>query len=525
MGSRPSPDSSISAVLADRAAETPDAPFVYFGDQTVTYGELETRVNRAARALRRLGLGPGDRIGIASANSPDWIVAYLASCRIGTALVTLNVAYREREFVYMLNQSGARVLICDEVAAGFEFRPFLERICSRLPNLETVLFRGSTEAADSWSRFEAAGSGDSENVDDPHEDEATVTAESPAVILYTSGTTGDPKGATLTHRSLLASAWAQTLRLEQSPDDVVLGVMPFNHVGGLTCTIGASLLSGGAVALLPQFHPDLAAEAIEQRAVTIAVGVPTMYRMLLNSDSFATCDLATIRVCVVGGSNLEPELAEEVRDRVGDVRLANLYGLSETSGACAISPAEDSFEQITSSIGTLLDGVEGRIVDDAGEALPTGEVGELQVRGAVVAAGYWDAPEATDAAFGADGWLATGDVGIMSTDGHISLMARKKEMYVRGGYNVYPAEVENVLSADPSIAMSAVIGVPDAKYGETGMAFVVPAPGSSIDEQHLLELCRRSLAEYKIPSRIEVVDSLPMTPAGKIRKVALQPGQ
>ncbi|WP_182357218.1 class I adenylate-forming enzyme family protein [Tomitella gaofuii] len=512
---------TVDAVLAARAEDTPDAPFLHFGSDTVTYAQMHARAERAAAGLRRSGIGPGDRVAIAAANAPEWLVAYFACCRLGAVLVTLNVAYREREFVYMLGQSGARLLLCDERSGEFEFRPFLDALRPRITSVERIAYFGAPAAEDSWENLVAAGA-------DTIAGSAAAPAPasspgSPAVILYTSGTTGDPKGATLTHRSLLASAAAQAERFGQKPDDVALGVMPFNHVGGLTCTIGASLVSGGAVALLPRFHPDLVAQVVPARRVTMFVGVPTMYRMMLGSEQFAACDVSSVRLCVVGGSNLEPELAGQVRDRFGGPRLANLYGLSETSGACIISPAGDTFEQVATSIGTALTGFEARIAADDGAPLPTGEAGELQVRGACVAAGYWEAPDATAGAFGGDGWLSTGDIGTLSDDGHVTLLARKKEMYVRGGYNVYPAEVENLLATDPSVAMCAVIGVPDSTFGETGHAFVVPAPDAAVDTAALLRLCAASLAEYKVPARIEVVDALPMTPAGKIRKVLLTP--
>ena len=356
---------TVDEILGWRASESPDAPFLYFGDETITYGHMQLRATLLASAMSRQGIEPGDRIAIASANSPDWVVTYFACCQLGAVLVTLNVAYREREFVYMLEQSGARWLICDESAGGFEFRPFLEQLGPRLPTVETVVFHGDPEATDSWHQLasgpdngpDSSGSGGREVVANP---------DSPAVILYTSGTTGDPKGATLTHHSLVASAMAQAERLEQAATDVTLCVMPFNHVGGLSCTIGATLVTGGAVALLPQFHPDLVAKVVPTREVTVFVGVPTMYQMLLSSETFAASDVASVRVCVIGGSNLEPELATRVRDRFNAPRMANLYGLSETSGACVISPASDSFDQVSTTIGTMLTGFHGRIIDDKG---------------------------------------------------------------------------------------------------------------------------------------------------------------
>lgn len=508
---------TVGAVLAARARQSPDAPLIFFGDDVITYGGMQRGAVQGSQGLRNLGVGKGDRVAIAGLNRPDWLVAYFAAARIGAILVTLNVVYREREFTYMLNQSGARVLICEQEAGGFDFRPFLEELAPRIPSVETFVYLGA-DGEDSWHRLAATPAPeDVSGVVD-------VAPDDPAVILYTSGTTGEPKGAVLTHHSLLASAAAQAVRFEQTASDVILGVMPFNHVGGITCTVGSALVSGCAVALLPQFHPDLVAEAVPRRRVTMFVGVPTMYRMLLGSQRFAQCDVSSVRLCVVGGSNLEPVLSEQVAERFGAPRMANLYGLSETSGACVISPEGDSLQMVSTTIGTMLTGFDGRIVADDGAVLGPDAVGELQVRGGCVAAGFWGKPGETAAAFGPDGWLATGDIGSISGDGHVRIVARKKEMYVRGGYNVYPAEVENVIVSDPSVGMCAVIGVPDVKYGESGRAFVVPAADAVAEPEALLAMCRRALAEYKVPDVIEVVDSLPMTPAGKIRKVALRRG-
>lgn len=353
--------------------------------------------------------------------------------------------------------------------------------------------------------------------------ESVVHPQDPAALIYTSGTTGTPKGAVMTHSSAIASAAGQVLTFAQTEDDVLLGTMPWNHVGGITATLGTCLLTGGSVALLPRFHPDLVAAAIAETGVTMVVGVPTMYKMMLVSDAFKDLDVSSVRLCVAGGSNVEPALAQQISARFPGVRLANLYGLSETSGPSIISPASDSLDTVSATIGVALADVETRIVDDNHAAVASGMTGELQIRGGCVAAGYWDVPDATEASFGSDGWLSTGDICSRSDDGHVTLLGRKKEMYVRGGYNVYPAGIENVLAMHPTVAMCAVIGIPEPVFGETGCVFVVPAPGVTVDPDALLELCRANLAEYKVPDRVEIVESLPMTAAGKIRKVELSP--
>lgn len=507
--------STVPAVLRQRVEESPDAVLVYFEGESLTYPHADTQSDHVAAGLLARGIGRGDRVAIAATNSPKWLLLYLATAKIGAVLVTLNVAYREREFTYMLGHSGARMLVCDTESAGFDFVPFIQALRPEIPTVEQIVFLGEEETE--WKSLLAA---DTAN-DHVLNAEQQVQPSDPAIILYTSGTTGLPKGATLTHASLLASAAGQVERFDQSSSDVILGVLPFNHVGGVTCTITSSLVAGGGFSLLPRFHPDLVRRAMRETPISMFVGVPTMYKMILASGSPTRAD--EVRLCVVGGANLEPSLAKQVQTTFPNARLANLYGLSETSGACAISPASDSLEMVGRSIGIMLGNFEGRIVNDDREPLAVGEVGEFEVRGDCVAAGYWEMPDETSATFHDDGWLSTGDVASMTEDGHVMLVARKKEMYVRGGFNVYPAEVENVLASHPTVEMSAVIGMPDDTFGETGLAFVVPASDKSVDPSELLELCERTLAAYKVPSRIEVVESLPMTPAGKIRKVALKP--
>jgi fatty-acyl-CoA synthase len=359
-------------------------------------------------------------------------------------------------------------------------------------------------------------------VDGAGPDTEPVAPDDPAVILYTSGTTGEPKGATLTHAGIIASARAQADHLGQTCGDVAIGHMPLNHVGGLTCTVIASMVVRGSVALLPRYSPMQALDSIGRHGITTFIGVPTMYTKMMELPEFAHVDVSSVRTCVIGGSNVEPTMGRRIIDTFGGARLANLYGLSETSGGCIISAADDDLDTLVETLGVPIGDVEIRIADDANHALPADTDGELQVRGSCVSPGYWNVE--APSTFLADGWLATGDMALRRPDGRVRLRGRKKEMYIRGGYNVYPAEVENVIASAPSIAMCAVIGVPDEVNGEVGHAYVVPAPGATADPEALLDLCRAGLARYKVPARIIVVDSLPLTPSGKIRKVALRDG-
>ncbi|WP_222432070.1 class I adenylate-forming enzyme family protein [Leekyejoonella antrihumi] len=507
---------TLTALLRTRA-QGPERPFLLTADGPVTYADLDAMSDRFATALHHLGLRKGDRIGVAAPNGIPWLVTWFAASKIGCILVTLNVVYREQEFRHMLRQSGARAVVCVNEFGGFEFEPFLDRLLPQTPSVEHAIFIGRP-GTEGRLRFEEL----LQTPADPAVLRQTAEPDDASVILYTSGTTGEPKGAVLTHASILASARGQVDRLAQAADDVTIGHMPLTHVGGMTCTIASTLEAGGRVSLVPSFNPKQSLELIARDRITIMVGVPTMFGMILSLLEANQVDTSSVRVCVIGGSNVEPTMAQHLKRAFPGARLANLYGLSECSGASVISRAEDGLQTITDTIGAPLAGVEARIVDGSGQPLPPDTIGELQIRGDAVAQGYWDLPETTARTFSTEGWLSTGDVAVLTEDGHVSLRGRLKEMYVRGGYNVYPAEIENLLAVHPSVAMSAIVGVPDAKWGETGHAFVVAREGAVVDVEALRELCETQLAEYKVPDGFTVVDSLPLTPAGKIRKVELR---
>ena len=507
--------STLSALLHERRLERPDTPFVLILGAPVTFAELEDEVDRVATALLDLGIGRGDRVAIAAPNGTEWLATWFATAKIGAILVTLNVVYRERELVHMLGQSGARVLVSSPTHADCNFVALYAelRAAGKLPALEHCVFLGEA----SWEKLAATPA-------DPARlaaAAAQVTSADPAVILYTSGTTGLPKGAVLTHASLLASARAQAEHCAVGPSDVMIGQLPFNHVGGMTCTILTMLVGRGRVALSGPFAPATALETIARDGVTIITGVPTIYAKLLTAPAMKELDVARVRLCIIGGSNVEPALAAQVHAAFPRAAFVNLYGLSECSGAAIISPLDDSLESISTTIGVMIGGNEGKIVDDAGRPLPDGEPGELWFRSASLADGYWEMPEASNGVFREGGWLATGDMAERRPDGRYALRGRKKEMYIRGGYNVYPAEVENVIATHPAVATVAIVGGPDETLGEIGVAFVVCKPGERLDLAELRDFVGAQVARYKIPDRLILVEEMPLTPVGKIKKAAL----
>lgn len=485
--------------------------------RSVSFTELEERSRQIAAGLLARGVRHGDRVAVAAPNQVEWLELFYGVTRIGAVLVTLNVRYREAELRYMLNQSGARLVVTSAHADGFDFVGFYAGIRSEIPDVDEVIFLGDGGGEHSYTSL--TGEPDTGELT---RHEAEVAADDPALILYTSGTTGRPKGAVLTHRGMIASASGQVERLSTTPDDVYLCVMPFNHVGGITCSVTAALITGSTLVLPSAFSPAGALADMEKHGVTLFAGVPTMWSLMLSHPTLETTDTSTVRLAIIGGSNVEPTMAADMLTAFPDARLFNLYGLSESSGASVMSAPDDSVEQVSSSIGTALAGVQAKVVSLAGHEVPPGEEGELQLRGESVAKGYWNRPEETSQTMLDAGWLRTGDMVTMDSDGHIRIRGRLKEMFVQGGYNVYPIEVENVLTAHPAVAIAAGIGVPDAILGEVGCYYVVLHPDHEVTEDELRDHCRGQVADYKVPTQVIVVDDLPTTPSGKIAKASLR---
>ncbi|WP_106850309.1 class I adenylate-forming enzyme family protein [Blastococcus sp. Marseille-P5729] len=503
-------------LLTQRAREAGDKVFLRAdslrGEMTaVTYAEMDQRSRQIAAGLQALGVQKGDRIAIAAPNTVEWLELFFGAVRAGMVVVTLNVRYRESELEYMIGQSQAKVVVSSARLGDFDYEQLYHGLAQQLPSVEHYLFIGTSTGG---RRFEDLY-GDAADVADPG-----VQPDDPAVILYTSGTTGRPKGAILTHRSMISSGSAQREHTGFGPDNVQVSCMPLNHVGGITCAVTTCLVGGGELVMLPAFAPEPALQAIANYGGTNFGGVPTMWKLMIDHPSFASYDVSSLQEAVIGGSNAEPTLCRQIVEAFPNTKLTNLYGLSESSGAAVLSAHDDTLEEVSRYIGVTIPGVEARVVDLAGTPLGADEEGELQLRGDGVAAGYWEMPEESRSTFLDDGWLSTGDMATITADGHIALKGRLKEMYVQGGYNVYPVEVENLLTSHPAVAMAAGIGIADPVLGEVGRYFVLKQGEVTGDE--LVEFCRGKLADYKVPREIVFVDELPMTPAGKIAKAQLR---
>lgn len=496
---------NLASVLIDTAQRHGDRIAVKLDDVELNYGVIAEGSARIAGMLAAKGFTPGDRVGLMLPNVPFFPPIYYAILRAGGIVVPMNVLLKEREVKYYLEDSGAKLL--------FGWHDFAAEAA---PGAEAAGVEFISVGLD----FAQQAFGH-----DPVYDVAEVADDDTAVLLYTSGTTGSPKGAELSHANLLANVKTtlQTL-IQVDENDVILGALPLFHSFGQTCALNVATAAGCTLTLLPRFDPVKALEIIQRDRVTVFEGVPTMYNALLSvpDEVRATYDLSSLRLCVSGGSALPGEVLNQF-DAVFGAKVLEGYGLSETSPVASFNHPDR--ERKVGSIGTPIRGVEMKVVDESGADLPSGEMGEIVIRGHNVMKGYWRKPEATEAAI-RDGWFHSGDLAKVDEDGYFFILDRKKDMIIRGGYNVYPREVEEVLYEHPSVAEAAVVGVPDKEWGEEVGAAVALKPGEQIDADELRAYVKERVAAYKYPRHVWFVEALPKGPTGKILKRAIEaPGE
>ncbi len=491
----------LFSLLDKAAADHPDHLALRMDDLELTYAQLLEAAGRMSTLLASRGVGPGDRVGIMLPNVPAFPIAFYGALAAGAVVVPMNPLLKSREVGYYLSDSGAKVVLAWHTAAGDAAKGAADAGAEAIA-VDTAdmaeLLDGSAAAQGHCGR---------EDEDD-------------AVILYTSGTTGRPKGAELTNSGLVRNAelTARTL-LKNNPDDVMMGCLPLFHVFGLTCGLNATIAAAGTLTLLPRFDPAKALEIIERDAVTIFEGVPTMYAAMLHLPEARSAQAATLRVCVSGGASLPVEILRGFEEKFGCVILEG-YGLSETSPVASFNHPDRVRKP--GSIGTPIEGVQMRLIDDEGNTAPDGEIGEIAIRGHNVMKGYWGKPEATAEAI-RDGWFRTGDMARVDEDGYYYIVDRKKDLIIRGGYNVYPREIEEVLHEHPAVAEVAVIGMPHPELGEEIGAAVTLKPGASATPEELRAFARDKVAAYKYPRRVWLVDALPKGPTGKILRREVHP--
>ena len=478
---------------------------IEFSDgQTVTYGQLGAAVNRTANYLLSLGVTPGERVAAQLPKCLPFIYLHLAAAQIGAIFLPLNPAYPLAELRYFLADSGARLLFAERAKQAT-----LESMLPALPALERLI--GIDPAAD-WQERVAAYA--------PTRDYALPSdPQQTAMMLYTSGTTSRPKGAQITHGNLTANIRALHAAWGWRADDVLLHVLPIFHVHGLVVALHGALHAAATALLCPNFDAAETLARLESGRYSVFMGVPTMHRRLYQQAAGRHIDLSAMRLLTSGSDRLPDDLFFGYQ-KTFNVTLLERYGMTET-GMNLSNPLHG--ERRVGSVGKPLPGVSARIADPATDApLPAGAVGEVQIKGAHVCKGYWRQPEQTAAAFTADGWLRTGDLGLRAADGYFTLKGRAKDLIISGGLNVYPPEVELALMEHPAVAACAVIGCPDADWGEQVVAAVIPQAGVAVDVAALIAFCRERLAAYKAPRRVLLVEDLPRNALGKIQKARLR---
>jgi long-chain acyl-CoA synthetase len=485
---------NLAELLTQSAERDPDHIAVKLDDVELSYGALDGASKHIAGLLKADGVEAGDRVGIMLPNVPYFPVIYYGVLRMGGIVVPMNPLLKAREVEFYLSDNGAKVLFAWH---GFEepATKGAEAADAKLYLVEPGEFEKTVGEAEP----------DDELVDRDDDDTA--------VLLYTSGTTGKPKGAELTHANLTKNAQIAQGLFDTGPDDVVLGALPLFHSFGQTCGLNATMAGGGTITLIPRFDPEKALEIIGRDKVTVFEGVPTMFSAMLHVEG--DHDVSCLRVCCSGGSAMPGEVLRGFEKKF-DATVLEGYGLSETSPVATFNPPEKSKE---GSIGIPIEGVELRLVDDdRNEVSDADEVGEIAIRGHNIMKGYWDREEATKESIDEDGWFYTGDMGKRDEDGYYFIVDRKKELIIRGGYNVYPREIEEVLYEHPAIREAAVVGVPHDELGEEVGAAVVLKDGEDVSEDDLREHVKNEVAAYKYPRKIWFVDELPKGPTGKILK-------
>jgi len=513
--------STISSTLREAAARFATSDAVVNDGRHVSFAELDAEVDAAARAFIAGGVQAGDRVAIWAPNSATWIVASFGVYRAGAVLVPLNTRYKGAEAGHVLRTSQARYLLTVTDFLDGDYLAMLEGV-EGLDALDTrlVLSGPVPSGARAWEDFVGAGATTTDA--ELRAREEGVGPDDTSDIIFTSGTTGAPKGAMLGHGASVRTyaAWSELVGLRAG--DRYLIVYPFFHTAGLKSGILASVLTGASIHPHPVFDVPSVMRRVAEERITMLPGPPTVFQSILNHPDLASFDLSSLRLAVTGAAVVPVSVIRSMREELRFENVVTGYGLTETTGTVSMCRHDDPPEVIAETVGRPLPGVEVRVVDDEGVDVSPGQPGEFWVRGFNVMKGYFNDAVATAAAIDPDGWLKTGDVGYVDGGGNLRITDRKKDMFIVGGFNAYPAEIENALLAHPDIAQVAVVGVPDDRLGEVGVAFAIARAGRTIDPGEVIEWSRERLANFKVPRRVEVVDSLPLNPSGKVMKFVLR---
>lgn len=512
----------------------PDNEFIIDDEGRLTYQEVANRVERVAAGLLDLGVEKGDRVSTWLSNCPEFVVTWLATARVGAILVPMNTHYKEREAEYALSQSESSVLVYKPMFEGTDFEAMVASLREELDILEHTVIIGDAGDADSetWSEL---------SKDRPAlEDKVTermrrVSPEDPNLIVYTSGTTGNPKGAVHDHNSILKNEKRITEWMNTNPIDYRLSYLPPYHIAGSCTEIIGPMIVGSTIIFMEAFDPVTAMEWVEDESITIMSGIPTHFKMILNHKRYNEFDLSSLRSGWVGGSAVDESLAISLREELGMDEMVVVYGMTETISVTSFTEPGDTIEHITTTDGKPISemdpelwgtepGFEIGIFDpETDTQLPAGQEGEIRVRGDIVLMEYFNMPEKTRESID-DGWFSTGDQGTMTDDGYLKVTGRIRDIFIVGGENVAPAEVENHISTRPGVKIVTVVGVPHDRLGEVGKAYVEPKPGHDLTEAEIIDYCEGEIASFKIPRSVEFYEDSdwPLTPTGKIQKFKLE---
>ena len=512
-------ESTIPRLLFASAERFGDAHAIEDGPTTLTFRELAERSTRACRALLAFGLEPGERVAIWAPNRWEWVVAALGVQMAGGAIVTLNTRYKGSEAAYQIRKCRTRVLFT--VGEFLDFR-YVDALAEQdVPALERIVtFDGDAAGAQPFEAFLAEG--DAVPAEAARERALSVGPEDVADLIFTSGTTGHPKAVMATHHQNLRSfeVWSTVVGLREG--DRYLIVNPFFHSFGYKAGWLACLMMGATALPHPVFDVGQVLERIGKERITAIPGAPSLYQSLLAHPDYARFDLSSLRLAVTGAAPIPVELIERMRTELGFETVVTAYGLTEATGTVSICDPTDDPETISTTSGKPIPDIEVKCVDEAGREVPRGEPGEIWVRGYNVMKGYFEDEAATREAIDPEGWLHTGDIATMDERGYLTITDRLKDMFIMGGFNCYPAEIESLLFEIPGVAQAAVIGVPDERMGEVGMAFVVPNAGAELDEAGVVAWAREHMANFKVPRHVAILEALPMNLSGKVLKNELR---
>ena len=512
-------EKTLPQVVAAAAQRHGSRPAVTEGDFQLTYAELDVRRREAARAFCAAGIEHGDRIAIWAPNLHEWILAAIGAQSIGAVLVPLSTRMKGIEAAFQLNASGARMLFTVAEFLGARYPEMLAD--QELSALErVVLFEGASSGCDSWGEFIAAGA----TLDEAQLDarQAAVVPSDTLDILFTSGTTGKPKGVVTSHGQNIRvfETWSSTVGL--SADDRYLIINPFFHSFGYKAGWLSAILTGAHMFPVKSFDLDDVLARIESDHISMLPGPPTIYQSLLAHGERQNYDLSSLRLAVTGAASVPVEMIRRMSSDLGFESVLTAYGLTETCGTVSICRSDDDPETIATTSGAAMPGVEVKCVDDSGAEVARGEPGEIWCRGFNVMQGYFNNPEETANTITGDGWLKTGDVGVMDERGYIRITDRIKDMFIVGGFNCYPAEIENLLCSLPGVVQAAVIGVPDERMGEVARAYIVQTPEAGLDEAQVVSWCRDAMSNYKVPRSVRFLEALPLNASGKVMKPELR---